>query len=259
MKVLVLGAGKMMEAMLTGIKEKENLSEWFIWSPSGTSAGKLAGKVGARAISDLSQIKAPDWVFIGCKPQQLKDLSVALGGRFGEALFVSILAAVSEDDQREILGVKELIRVMPNIPVAQREGVLLLSSVSARSRLSSFQTLFSRLGTALIVEERELEELTLLTGSGPAFFYEFAKSLANSFDSLTEDQREKLVKQVFRGAAAQSATSSLEELTHSVTSKGGVTIAVLEAWRSAHFADFLKKGIEAGKKRSLEIRESLRS
>ena len=183
MRVLVLGAGKMIEAILTGLKKTENLSEWVIYSPSGVSAQALAGKVGARVTTDPLLVKNPDWILVGCKPQQLSDLGATLKGAFKESLFVSILAALSEEDQISKLGAKELIRVMPNLPVEFNEGISLLASVSGKTRLSSMQSLFSKLGTSLIVTEDELEELTLLTGSGPAFFYEFSKDLAASFSS----------------------------------------------------------------------------
>lgn len=259
MKVLVLGAGKMVEAILTGLKKTENLSEWMIYSPSGTSAQKLAGKVGARQVADLAQVKNPDWVLVGCKPQQLSELKETLAGRFKESLYVSILAAISEEDQMRVLEVKELIRLMPNLPVEYNEGISLIASNSSKSRLSSFQTLFSRLGVAHIVTEAELEELTLLTGSGPAFFYEFAQNFAESFESLDSETREKLVKQVLKGAAltANTGKKTLSESVDAVTSKAGVTIAVLTFWRDNKFSELIKKGILAGKARSLEIQKQL--
>lgn len=258
--VLVLGAGKMVEAILTGLKKTENISEWMIYSPSGTSAQNLAAKVGARFVSDLSQVKNPDWVLVGCKPQQLGALNETLAGRFKESLFVSILAAVSEEDQMNVLGVKELIRIMPNLPVEYNEGVSLLSSTSAKSRLSSFNTLFGRLGVAQTVTEEELEELTLLTGSGPAFIYEFIQNLAAAFESLDQEAREKLVKQVLKGSSLTVVNSkkTLSESVDAVTSKAGVTIAALTYWRDHNWKDFLKKGIDAGKARAVEIRQSLK-
>jgi pyrroline-5-carboxylate reductase len=260
MKVLVLGAGKMVEAILTGLKKTENLSEWMIYSPSGTSASKVAGKVGARAVTDLNAVKNPDWVLVGCKPQQLSELGTLLEGKFKDSLFVSILAAVSEEDQIKILGIKDLIRVMPNIPVENNEGICLLSSTTAKGRLSSFQHVFNKLGTAMVVSEAELDELTLLTGSGPAFVYEFAKNLAASFESLNEADREKLTRTMISGAAKSMhlSKSSLSEMTDAVTSKAGVTIAVLGAWRENGFLDFVKKGIAAGKARTEELKVLLR-
>lgn len=261
MKVLVLGAGKMVEAILTGLMKTENLSEWYIYSPSGVSAQKLAGKVGARVTTDPLLVRNPDWILIGCKPQQLSDLGKSLQGAFQESLFVSVLAALSEEDQLKKIGAKELIRVMPNLPVEFNEGVSLLSSATAQTRLSSMQTLFSKLGVSMVVSEDELEELTLLTGSGPAFFYEFARDLAGPFTSLTESKREILVKQVLKGAAKtlEKDMETLEELTGKVTSKGGVTIAVLNHWREMKLREKLASALESGKKRAQELRSSLRS
>ncbi len=261
MRVLVLGAGKMTMGLLKGLKSSQNLSEWMIWSPSGTSAQKLASDVGALYVPDLMAVKNPDWILVGCKPQQLKDLKNTIGDKFKDALFVSMLAAITEDEQKNILGCSDLIRIMPNLPVEHRDGIVLLSSTSAKGRLSSFQTLFSKLGFALTVKEDEFEELTLLTGSGPAFFYEFAQNLSSSFSSLDKETREKLVKLVLKGAAKNlsEGTKTLEEHTAAVTSKGGVTIAVLEKWREEKFFEFIARGIDAGKKRIEELRAILRS
>lgn len=261
MKVLVLGAGKMTEAILSGLHKTGNLSQWIIYSPSGTSAGKLADKVGATFVTDLGLVKDPDWILVGCKPQQLHELKKTLGGRFKNCLHVSMLAALSEEEQKNILEVKNLVRMMPNLPVEFNEGVILLSSASAEGRLSYFQNLFSKLGTCLVVKEEELDELTLLTGSGPAFFYEFAKDLASAFSSLDQAQREDLIRQVLKGSAhsVSSSPESLTRLTESVTSKGGVTIAVLTYWRDSGFFQMIKAGIFSGKKRAGEIKELLRS
>lgn len=259
MNVLVLGAGKMLSAILIGLKQTEDLSSWGIYSPSGTSASSLSAEVGAKWVKDLDLAQA-DYVFVGCKPQQLKELKLSLGERFKDATFVSVLAAISEKEQREILGVEKLIRVMPNLPVKFNKGVSLLSSESAPAELKVIQKLFSKVGVSLTLSEDELEELTLLTGSGPAFFYEFTQNLAQGFTSLNQEKREELARQVLIGAAfaVESSPEKLETLTSAVTSKGGVTIAVLEKWRESKLMAFLKEGFTAGKKRSEELKEIIR-
>jgi pyrroline-5-carboxylate reductase len=211
-------------------------------------------------VADLTGVKNPEWILVGCKPQQLKELKATLGDRFRESLFVSILAALTEADQLRILEAKDLIRVMPNLPVEHNDGVVLLSSASSKGRLSSFQTLFGKLGQALVVEEAELDELTLLTGSGPAFFYEFARELAASFTALSAEEREKLVRQVLKGSSRSlGGKETLEEMVNGVTSKGGVTIAVLEEWRGKRMPELLAEGIEGGRRRARELRDLLRS
>lgn len=261
MRVLVLGAGKMVEAILTGLKTTMEMHEWMIYSPSGKSAAQVASLVGCRAVSDLKNIPAPDWIILGCKPQQIDSVKETIGDLFKDNLFVSILAALSEEQQMKKLGVSKLIRVMPNLPVEFNDGVCLMSSASANDRLDSFQKLFARLGDAVIVKEEELEELTLLTGSGPAFFYEFTSMLAQSFTSLDEGQRERLARHVLSGAAITSGQKNrpLSDLINDVTSKGGVTIKVLEGLRESNLDKLIQKAVEGGKKRSLEIRENLQN
>lgn len=255
-KVLVLGAGKMVQAIMLGLKDSVDLSNWQIYSPSGESARKLAQLTGAQHITDLNSYQA-NWVILGCKPQQLISLKEKIGDQFKEATFISLLAALPEASQLNVLGAKKLIRVMPNLPVRFKAGVSLVASESANT--GEVQALFAHLGFAELVSESELEELTLLTGSGPAFFYEFTQHLAQSFTSLDPVRREVLARAVLSGAARSSSEEklSLQELVNAVTSKGGVTIAVLEWWRSLNFAEYVKSGIKAGKIRSEELKSLL--
>jgi pyrroline-5-carboxylate reductase len=259
MKVVILGAGKMVEAILEGLKNEADLSQFYLYSPSGKSAELLAKKVGVNFLKNLDDVKDPTWVWIGCKPQQLKNLAESIKGMFPNAVFVSMLAALSESAQLDILGVNKLIRIMPNMPVKYKKGITLLSSVSAHVELKQVTNLFSVIGLSKEVKEEELEELTLLTGSGPALFYEFTKNLAMSFTSLTELERERLAKMVLAGSGvcAQTSSDRLSDMISGVTSKAGVTIEVLEEWRRSKLGDLVIGGILAGKKRSAEIRDSI--
>jgi pyrroline-5-carboxylate reductase len=261
MKVLILGAGKMVEGILTGLIGKIPMDDWSIYTPSGISAKTLAQKVGAKAVSDLGAIENPEWILVGCKPQQLASLKVTLQGKYPNALYVSLLAALSEADQMKTLGITNLIRVMPNLAVKYNQGVSLISTESAKNQLLRIEEIFNLLGEVVKVSENELEELTLLTGSGPAFFYEFAKNLAQSFTSLDPAKREHLARKVMAGAAVMSnnESQSLNEMINAVTSKAGVTIAVLEDWRARNLAEFVGAGVSAGKKRSAEIKATPRN
>lgn len=254
MKVLVLGAGKMVEAILEGLVSSKFPIEWGIYSPSRTSAKELAARVGAQHVSNLDSF-VPDWVIVGCKPQQLKQLAIDLNGRFKDALFLSLLAAIEEKTQREILGVSRLVRVMPNLSVKFKAGVTLLSSDSVTAELKEVEKLFSEIGLTKVMDEASLQELTLLTGSGPALFYEFTQNLAQSFTSLNELEREELARQVLIGSAYSVKNESvpLQQMIDAVTSRGGVTIAVLTEWRAKKLASTLKEGVKAGIYRTEEL------
>ncbi len=249
MRVLVIGAGKMVGAILAGLPS-EDISDWGILSKTGTSAKDLARKHGLQFVSQASEFPDPEWILLGCKPQQLKEIKIH------DLPVMSLLAAISEKTQKEILKVSHLVRVMPNLPVKHRSGVILLSS-SSKQHLKMPEELFSKLGLTKIMDEKELEELTLLTGSGPALFYEFAKTLAESFRSLSESEREVMVKAVLQGSAASLNETSLQSMIDAVTSKGGVTIAVLEEWRRSGLSDVLKKGVAGGIKRTEELKAPL--
>jgi pyrroline-5-carboxylate reductase len=256
MKVLVLGAGKMVEAILCGLSTEMDLKAWYLFSPSGQSAELLSKKVGATWLKDLNTLHSVDLVLIGAKPQQITSIKDVLNGRFKEALFVSMMAAIDERKQREILGTHRLIRIMPNLAVKFKEGVTLLSSQSCADEILKIEDLFKKIGHCETVKEEELEELTLLTGSGPALFYEFSHKLAQCFHSLSDEKREALVRSVLVGAgkSVQAEDQSLSGMIDAVTSKGGVTIEILKEWRRLGLDQTLLSGVEAGLERSKEIK-----
>lgn len=257
-KILVLGAGKMTEGILRGLASKMDLSNVFIFSPSGKSAQRLADKVGGNWIQDLNSIR-PDLMLIGCKPQQIRELKKIIGEKFNHVPTLSILAALSEKTQMDILGVTELVRIMPNLAVAFNQGVSLVSSVSSNKGLDKTCEIFKMLGHVEVVSEAELEDLTLLTGSSPAFFYEFASTLAASFGSLDEKKRELLIRKSLLGAAEtiRHSHESLGELISNVTSKGGVTIAVLEELRRKNLNDMVSGAVSKGHQRARDLSASI--
>ncbi len=255
MKTLVLGAGNMISAILEGLVGETDLSNFYIYSPTGHKARALAEKVGAKSVDDVSHVNDPQFIWLGFKPQQLKSASHLLKPEFRSATFVSFLAAISEQDQKDILGVDQLIRVMPNLNVKIKKGICLASTNSSQGDLLFIESLFKSLGQFLIVDENELDELTLLTGSGPALIYEFAKSLADSFVSLDEMNRELLMKNLLLGTSEMAVGSkeSFEHLINAVTSRAGVTIAVLENWRKNGLKQVIESGVAAGESRRKEI------
>ncbi len=249
MKVLIVGAGKMVESILAGLPA-DVISQWGILSKSGTTARSLAEKYGTQFVDQIGEFPRPDWIILGVKPQQIKDVTLP------DVPVLSLLAAIPEKTQKEILKVTHLVRAMPNLPVKFRKGVILLSSTS-KPLLKWPEELFSTLGLVKIMGEEELEELTLLSGSGPALFYEFAKTLSQSFSSLSETEREEMVRAVLSGSAMSLKDESLQSMIDAVTSKGGVTIAVLEEWRRSGLSDVLKKGVVSGLKRTEELKAPL--
>ena len=257
MKILVLGAGKMVEALLNGILPDEN--KYYFYSPSGVSAEKLAAKFNAQAV-DKDLIPDPDFIVLAHKPQQLGQVAKELNGRFKEIPFISMLAAIDEQTHKKVLGATRIARIMPNLNVRFKRGVTLVSSVSFhKDELKFTLNWLSPTGLCLHVSEDQLNELTLLTGCGPALFFQFAIYLSKSFKSLPASELFKLTEQIMKGSAEllQEYPGDFEAAIKDVSSKGGVTEAILRAWDENHLNREIEKGIMAGRARSEKIQESI--
>jgi len=250
----VLGAGKMTQAIFIGLSQKIDGRSFTFYTPSMTSAKDLASQTNGNFSKDIPDHIEADFLWLGLKPQGLESLR-GLGEQISsKTIVISMLAAIDEKTQMDILGVKKLIRVMPNLPVKYNQGVTLIASESAPEALEEVCDLFNLVGEGHILSENDLEKLTLLTGSGPAFIYEFIKILSSHFDHANA---EALVRSVLLGSAetVKNEDSSLQKLIDSVTSKGGVTIAVLNKWRENGLSDLVAAGIMSGKARSAELNQ----
>jgi len=257
MRVLIIGAGKMVDALLSGLRPDEH--DYFIFSPSGISAKALAEK---HSINYLTApfIDSPDIVMLGHKPQQLRDVAEVLKGKFPESIFASLLAAVDEKNQLESLYVKKLVRVMPNLSVGVKKGVTLLSSLSVDSdEMQILKRWLSPTGICVEVNETQLDELTLLTGCGPALFFQFAFNVSKCFETLSLDETLKLTAQVMIGSSdlINKYDGKFSKAIQDVASKGGVTEAILKSWNEGRFFDEIRNGIDAGKIKTQMIKDSL--
>ncbi|MFY7993812.1 MAG: pyrroline-5-carboxylate reductase family protein [Bacteriovoracaceae bacterium] len=263
MKGIVLGCGNMSQAMIQGMKGVVDFKQTFFYTPSKTRAKNLAQEVGGLFAQELDDLpRDPDFVFINCKPQQFNQLAQDLKGRFtSNPLFISILAATPRSLHETLLGSDRILRVMPNMPVRYQKGVSLLLSSNgvSDSEKKKWTEYLGSLGMIKWTQtEEEFNRLMLLCGSGPAFMYQWLRWLSQMSDDLDLAQREELSIAVMEGAlfALKSAPEkNLETLIGEVTSKGGVTAAVLEGWKTAGVEESLKKGFIQGEKRTNEIQD----
>ena len=263
MKGIVLGCGNMSQAMIQGMKGVVDFKQTSFYTPSKTRAKDLAQTVGGLLAEELDDLPSdPDFVFINCKPQQFNQLAHDLKGRFtSNPLYISILAATPRSVHETLLNSDRILRVMPNMPVRYKKGISLLLSSKGVSEIEKKQWA-EYLGSLGMIKwtqtEEEFNRLMLLCGSGPAFMYQWLKWLSQMSDDLDMNQREELAIAVMEGSlmALKSAPEkSLETLIGEVTSKGGVTAAVLDGWKMSGVEDSLKKGFVQGEKRTNEIQD----
>lgn len=263
----VIGCGNMASAIVKGIHSTFSEIKFYTFTPSYTRAHQLAQKVCGQAVRNLSELSACEILIIACKPQQFSELAreltaaVPLSGK----LIISIMAALSTERISQELGTSLITRVMPNTPAVASLGVSLVFhspavSIDLQKKVESY---FSACSSVHVLGSEELfDKATVVTGSGPAYVYYFAKTMVDSLVEWGVDANEArvMVTQLFKGSSALMELSSdktISSLIDEVTSKGGVTICAIDSYRSEDLSGITQRALKAAYQRSKDLQASL--
>ena len=263
----VIGCGNMASAIVHGISRAFQNEKFLTYTPSFTRAEKLAQEISGKAVKSLEELRDCDTIIIGCKPQQFDSLVNDLKGKFdlSNKYFISIMAAVSLKSIQSKLGVTKVTRVMPNTPSMQGEGVSLIlhaEEVSQAERKKCSEYFSSCSKVFPLSSEKLFDQVTTVSGSGPAYVFYFAKTMADQLEAWGVDSQEAkdIVIQLFKGSAKlmeENSEDSLGNLIDKVTSKAGVTIEAIKVYQEKKLNEITKSATEAAFKRSLEITKDL--
>lgn len=229
--ILMIGCGNMAGAILARWLECGLKAERVTVVDPGRSAPPAAGMALLTALPDALPARAV--VVLGIKPQLLPDVAPSLAPLLAgdEGIVISMLAGVTVKRLRVSLGEgAEMIRIMPNTPVALGKGVCALYADGRTSgaAVETAMELLSPLGLAeRIADEDQFNLVTALTGCGPAFLFRFIDALARAAASLGLDEGQALrfATAMVDGAAAlaMAAEDTPGALADKVASKGGMT------------------------------------
>ena len=213
---------------------------------------------GATVTDDnLQVLSAADVVILAVKPQRMSELIAGIVPAVeSRHLLVSIAAGVTlENLASQLPSGTRLVRVMPNTPCLIAQG----ASCYSRGPSATIEDgqvvrkLLESVGSAYEVEEKLLDAVTGLSGSGPAFVYSMIEALAEGGEQmgLSTELALELAAQTTRGAAAMvlATESSPAELCSQVTSPGGTTLAGLEALTDARGPEAFRAAVEAAAQR----------
>jgi len=211
--------------------------------------------------SNQAVAQAAKVIFLAVKPQQVPAVLADLKGHVTDQhLFVSIAAGVRLATLSEGLGGKgRLVRVMPNTPclVQASASAFCLGPKATPTDGETLRTLLGAVGLALELEEKHLDAVTGLSGSGPAFVYVMIEALSDGGVrmGLPRDVATALAAQTVKGAAEMvlKVDEHPAVLKDRVASPGGTTIAGLQALESGGFRAALINAVEAAAKRSAEL------
>lgn len=175
----------MAEAMIGGLLSGQVCSAESIWAtdPVAERRDRLKSQFGIRVGPANREAAAwADVVVLAVKPQTLPAVFSELGPILAHALVISIVAGVTiRTIAEQIAGAMKVVRAMPNIPALVREGMTALALGSAVSEDDSrlARTVFEAVGRVVLVEERLMDAVTGLSGSGPAYVFQAIEALAD--------------------------------------------------------------------------------
>ena len=261
----VIGCGNMAEAIVKGFHQKNQNTKFLTYTPSFIRAEKLAKAVEGKSVQNLAELQVADTVIIACKPQQLNDLAINIkssGLDLSQTHLISILAATPIEIISEKLNASKISRVMPNTPslVGLGMSLVLHSSAINTEEKKLVNDFFHACGEVQeLPNEKLFDQVTTVSGSGPAYVFLFAKTMADQLVSwgLNPESSKKIVTQLFRGSSELMKSQedlSLDELISKVTSKGGVTIEAVKSFESDGLDKLTMKALSCAFARSEEMR-----
>ncbi len=229
---------------------------------------KLQRDFGVTASAEAgAELAAAQLVVWAVKPQLFQLAAAqALPHLAGDALHLSVAAGVRSDSIASWLGSDRIVRAMPNTPALINQG---MTGLYARvpedappqvdaTDLSTIEQLMDTTGQWLWVrEEKQLDAVTAISGSGPAYVFYWLESMVRAGIELDLDEAtaKTLAIQTVKGAVALAAasTENLATLRANVTSKGGTTHAALESFRANKLDEHITTAIHAAAQRAKEL------
>src|SRR5258708_7494928 len=262
MRILFVGGGNMATALIGGLlQEGFKPGDLRVVDVSEQARQRLQSRFGVNAIAAVDGDIAEDAVLLAGKPQQMhagaQNLRACLRGQ----LVISIAAGIRTADLARWLGGHErIVRVMPNTPALIRSGVSGLFAAAAveQSDRDRAQNILGAVGGVVWVRnESDIDVVTAISGSGPAYVFYFIEALEQAAVELglNAAQAHELAIQTFVGAAKLAAGSdeSAGVLRARVTSKGGTTEAALKSMEASDVRRKIVDAAQAAARRSREL------
>ncbi len=265
-----LGAGAMGEALAGGLLAAGvPRASICAADPDAARRDSVSRALGiATGDDNAAVVRASDIVVLAVKPalvpRVLADLRAALGDTVAKPLWISIAAGVSiARIESEVPAAARIVRAMPNTPALVRAAATAYAANAATTAgdRALTQALFECVGLAWeAADESQLDAVTGLSGSGPAYVFAFLEALTDAgvHVGLPRDAAQRLAIQTVLGAAQLARDTGIEpaQLRDRVSSPGGTTIAGLARLEAAGFRAALQDAVEAATRRSRELGEA---
>ena len=261
-KIGFIGAGNMAEAMIKGLTKTDLVKPENVLASDirQDRLEEVAKRYGIQALSDNPLlVKRSDVIVLSVKPQSMAGVLKEIAPVSEDKLFISIAAGVPIGAIREHLQTARLIRVMPNTPALALEGATAIARSAALDEgdLEIAKEIFSAVGQVVVLDEKLLDVVTALSGSGPAYVALVVEALADGGVRMGLDRHTAmtLAVQTVLGTATLLRETGMHPaaLKDMVASPGGTTIAGISALEEGGLRATLISAVERATRRSQEL------
>ena len=251
----IVGCGTMGAAILAGILRAGLLPPHRIIATTRRvdAAPELHRRLGVRVTVDNAEaIDLSNTVLVALKPQRLESVlaSPAISAAVAHKLIISIAAGIDTAQLERWLPEAAVVRAMPNTPCLIGEGMTALckGGCATDEHLARARTIFDSVGSCVELEEKHMDAVTALNGSGPAFCYVMLESMADGgvMMGLPRDIALQMAARVFQGAARMVLHTGFHPaaLKDQVTTPAGCTIAGLLTMEDGRIRSVLARTIQ---------------
>lgn len=260
----IIGAGNMAEAIARGVLSSGVFSkdQIFATDPSEPRRKLFTEQLGIRTVDDVAAVAhESDMILLAVKPQSMLTVldTIAKADTPPLATIVSIAAGITAATIESRLGERPVVRTMPNTPLMVGLGAVAMApgKHANASHLAQARKLFDAVGVVVEVQEDQLDAVTALSGSGPAYVFYLVELLAKAGVEmgLPADVALKLASQTAYGAGKMlaNAKDTPIDLRRKVTSPGGTTQAAVEVMQERKLDTIVIDALKAAQRRSVEL------
>ena len=260
--IAFIGGGNMASALIGGLIQSGHApTAIHVVEPFEAQANKLREQFGVKVEGAASPALADAALVVwAVKPQLFKQAAQPCAKHVKGALQLSVMAGIRSTAIAEATGSARVVRTMPNTPALIGRGMsgLYASEAVTSDERAGVERLLAPTGELLWVErEEQLDAVTALSGSGPAYVFYFIEAMMRAGNELglSTDQARRLSVGTFAGAAALAAQSSEAPavLRQNVTSKGGTTHAAITTLDELGVMDAFVQALHAAARRAKEL------
>ncbi|MDK1682576.1 pyrroline-5-carboxylate reductase [Acinetobacter terrestris] len=263
--ICFIGGGNMAQALIGGLISRGLPPTRITVSDPVEKVRLLLEEKDVHVTDDnIAAIRDADIVLFAVKPQVLASVLKPLKGLFDGKLVMSIVAGAEIATIANLLDTDRIVRVMPNTPALVQTGAhgsYANDAVDSKDRELASQVLAATGLTIWVNTEAQIDAVTAVSGSGPAYFFYMMESMIRAGKNLGLDEKvaTALTLQTALGAAQMAITSanSPAELRKNVTSPNGTTQAALEVFDRAQISQNIQAALAAAQKRSQELAQEL--